>query len=130
MKLFRRSPSEELSGFLDVGTSFTGEMHFSGTLRLDGNVHGSITTADVLVIGEKATVHADIKAGEVEIHGTVFGNVDSERRIQIYAGGRLCGDVNTPKLVIEDGGRFEGQSRGGSGVEAHQLQPEPATSTD
>lgn len=109
--LGKKSTSDEFNGFLDRETSLTGELQFSGRLRIDGNFHGSITTPDFLVIGEGATVHADIKAGEVHIHGTVSGNIDCERRIEVYAKGRLRGDVRAPQLIIEEGGAFEGFSR-------------------
>jgi len=64
-----RKTSDQVFGFLDQGTNVTGELEFTGTLRIDGNFHGSISTADMLIIGEHAHVHADIKAGEIEIHG-------------------------------------------------------------
>lgn len=112
MRRRRKSPSDEFKGFLDHGTSLTGELQFSGTLRVDGNIHGSITTDDLLIIGERATVHADIKAGEIQVFGSVFGNVESERRIQVYPTGSLKGDVRTPQLIIDEGGTFEGRSHG------------------
>ena len=34
------------------------------------------SSEDRLIIGEQAVVHADIKVGEIEIHGQVFGNVE------------------------------------------------------
>ena len=110
MKLRRKSPSDEFKGFLDHGTSLTGDLQFSGTLRVDGHINGSITTGDVLIVGERATVHADIRAGEIQIYGSVVGNVESERRIEVYPTGRLQGDVRTPQLIIEEGGTFEGRS--------------------
>lgn len=110
MKLRRKTSSDEFKGFLDHGTSLTGELRFSGTLRVDGDVHGSITTKDLLIIGERATVHADIQAGEVQVFGSVFGNVESERRIEVYPTGTLKGDVKTPQLIIDEGGTFEGRS--------------------
>ena len=123
----KKSVSNEFNGFLDAGTSITGELRFSGTLRIDGNIHGSITTPDRLIVGEKAVVHADIKAGEVAILGTVSGNIECERSLQICPSGRLRGDVQTPKLVIEDGGVFEGLSRCVKGSEQDQLQLEETT---
>ena len=72
---FRLRASDQVSGFLDKGTNVTGELEFAGTLRIDGNFHGSISTGDVLIIGEHAIVHADIKVGEIEVHGQVFGSV-------------------------------------------------------
>jgi cytoskeletal protein CcmA (bactofilin family) len=126
MKLRRKPQSDEFRGFLDHGTSLTGELQFSGTLRVDGNVHGSITTDDLLIIGERAVVHADIKAGEVQIFGSVYGNVESERRIEVYPSGSLRGDVCTPQLVIDEGGTFEGRSRGASEGTTDSGDPESA----
>jgi cytoskeletal protein CcmA (bactofilin family) len=103
--------SEQISGFLDQGTHVTGELQFSGLLRIDGNFHGSISSGETLIIGEHAVVHADIKVGELEIHGQVFGNVEAERRVEISASGRLRGDLQTAILLVQAGGVLEGRSR-------------------
>ena len=109
-KLRSRFASEEISGFLDQGTSVAGELQFAGTLRVDGEFHGSISAKDKLIVGERAQIHADIKIGEIEVYGAIFGNVESNRRVQIHSGGSIVGDVRTPELVIEAGGRLDGRS--------------------
>src|SRR5688572_32889836 len=106
---FRRK-SEQISGFLDQGTNVIGELQFSGTLRIDGNFQGSISSGDALIIGEHAVVHADIKVGEIEIHGQVFGNVEAERRAEIASTGRLRGDLRTAQLTIQAGAVLDGRS--------------------
>ena len=110
MKLWRKS-AEEITGFLDHGTDLTGELQFSGMLRIDGNFHGSIASGDILAIGEHANVHADIKVGAIEIYGQVFGNVEVERRAEIFPTGKLRGDLQTPVLVVHEGGMIDGRSR-------------------
>ena len=105
-----KSALEEISGFLDQGTSVTGELQFSGTLRIDGEFHGSITTSDKLIVGERGQIHADIKVGETEVYGKISGNVDSKKRVEIHATGRIQGEVRTPVLVIEEGGVLDGNS--------------------
>lgn len=128
LKLRWKSASDDFKGFLDHGTSMTGELSFSGTLRVDGDVHGSIKTTDLLIVGERATIHADIKAGEVQIHGSIFGNVEGNRRVEICSTGRLQGDVRTPQLVIEEGGSFEGRSRSTSDSDTEESsQDSPAS---
>ncbi len=106
----KKTVSEEFNGFLAQGTSVNGDLSFSGTLHLNGNVRGSISTTGVLIIGEHATVEANIKAGEVQIYGTVIGIVECESRVEICETGRLRGDVRTQKLIINEGGSFEGTS--------------------
>src|SRR2546427_13278157 len=91
-----RKTSDQVFGFLDKGTNGTGELEYTGTLRIDGNFHGSVSTADMLIIGGHARVHADIKAGAIEIHGQAFGSVDAKRRAAASAAGRTPGQPRRP----------------------------------
>ena len=108
---FRLKQSDQVSGFLDKGTNVTGELEFAGTLRIDGNFQGSISTADNLIIGEHAVVHADIKVGELEIHGQLFGTVQAKHRVVIFPSGRVRGDMNTPTLSVSPGAVIDGGMR-------------------
>ncbi len=128
MKLRSKFSSEEISGFLDQGTSVTGELQFSGTLRIDGEFHGSITTSDKLIIGERAQVHADIKVGETEVYGKISGNIDSKKRVEIHTTGRVQGEVRTPVLVIEEGGVLDGNSNMAGDGKSEELFESPGAS--
>src|SRR5262245_19128206 len=105
-----RNKSDDIAGFLDHGTEVTGELQFSNTLRIDGNFHGSIVGADRLIVGEQALVQADIKVGDIEIRGQVFGNVAVERQAEILSTGRLRGDIQAAVLIIQAGAVLEGRS--------------------
>jgi cytoskeletal protein CcmA (bactofilin family) len=87
----------------------TGELQFAGLVRLDGNFHGSISTDDVLIVGEHAVIHADIRVGEIEIHGQIFGNIQAKRKVDVLATGRIRGDIRTTLLTIAPGGQVDGQ---------------------
>src|SRR5215467_15717764 len=108
---FRPKASDTVSGFLDKGTHVTGELQFAGTLRIDGNFHGSISTGDILIIGEHAMVHADIRAGDVEIHGQVLGTIQAKRRVEISVTGRVRGDIHAPMLIVNPGAMLHGRTR-------------------
>lgn len=108
---FRRKTSNQVSGFLDKGTNVTGELEFAGTMRIDGNFHGSIATSDTLIVGEHALVHADIKAGEIEIQGQIFGSIVCKRSVEITATGRVRGDIETPVMIMAAGAIIDGRTR-------------------
>jgi len=110
MKL-RHKQSDQVSGFLDKGTNVTGELEFAGTLRIDGNFQGSVSTADNLIIGEHAIVHADIKVGEIEIHGQFFGTIQAKNRVVVFPSGRVRGDIHTPVLCVTAGALLDGGLR-------------------
>jgi len=101
--------TNEISGFLDKGIKLSGELHFSGMLRIDGNFTGSIFSDDRLVIGERAVVRADITIGEIEIAGQVVGNIEAKQRAEILASGRVEGEIHTPMLVINPGSVLNGR---------------------
>ena len=111
MKLWGNKEGKEktIAGFLDHGTNFTGELQFSGIVRIDGNFHGSINSGDTLIVGANAVIHADIRVGEIEIHGHVFGTVETGRA-EIHSSGSFRGDLSSPILVTHEGAIFDGHS--------------------
>ena len=76
---------------------------------------------------QQGTVSCQARTGEVQIYGAVFGNVESNRRVEIYSTGRLRGDVRTPQMVIKEGGVFEGRSHGTSDVKPEEPAPDFAS---
>lgn len=117
--------SSEFNGFLAHGTSLTGDLRFSGKLHLDGEFRGTIFTDDVLIVGEKANIEADIRAGEVQVSGKIFGNIECGKRIEIAPSGHVRGDVRAPKFVINEGGIFEGTSLAAAHQDSRESLWEP-----
>ena len=99
---------DNLNAFLGEGTSFKGNLTFEGTVRIDGKLEGEIFTKDMLVIGERATVRADVNAGTIVIGGTVHGNVTASGKVELHSGAKLYGNIRTPGLSIAEGVIFEG----------------------
>jgi cytoskeletal protein CcmA (bactofilin family) len=100
----------EITTLLGRGATFEGKLTFDGTVRIDGRFKGEVFSDDTLVIGEGAQVEAQIDIGEVIVQGTVIGNIQAKRSIEIHAPGRIKGDLHTPVLQIDKGVIFEGRS--------------------
>lgn len=100
-----------IRAFLGEGTEFEGLLSFDGTVRIDGKFRGEIHTADTLIIGESGNIEAEIKAGQVIIMGALNGNIKAAQKVEITHTGRLSGDINTPALVVHEGGVLEGNIR-------------------
>ena len=108
---FRFRQSGQVCTFLDRGITLTAELETTGTLRIDGNFQGSISRADNLIVGEHAVVHADIRVGEIEIHGQFFGNIKAKNRVEIFPSGRVRADISTPVLCVSPGAMLDGGIR-------------------
>jgi cytoskeletal protein CcmA (bactofilin family) len=87
-----------------------GSLTFKGELSFDGTIKGGHITGSVLDLGEHATVEGNITANEVTISGTVKGNAMVAHRCHLRASARLNGDLNTSRLIMEEGATFIGNS--------------------
>ena len=86
-----------------------GELSGSEDLYLDGEVEGNIDLHNHnLVIGPNGRVRANVFAKDVVIHGKVDGTVTGVNRVELKKSALLNGDINTHRIVIEDGAFFKG----------------------
>lgn len=90
-------------------TSIRGEIHCKGTIRIEGEVHGSVRSEDSIVVLDSGRVQANLVAGQVIIGGAVKGNVFAQERIEITEKGRVMGDIMAPRVSISEGVIFEGK---------------------
>ncbi|HXI11459.1 MAG TPA: polymer-forming cytoskeletal protein [Thermoanaerobaculia bacterium] len=105
----KQKGSGDLNGFLDRGSSFSGELEFEDTMRIDGRFVGKILSKNELIVGESANIEGDIHVGKIAISGTVRGTIKADQKIEIHRSGRVYSDLETPALIIEEGAVFEGK---------------------
>ena len=89
----------------------TGKLSFASATRIEGNLKGEVRAADLLVVGPQGVVHATVRADKLVVLGELRGEVLAAARVEVCAGGRLYGDVETQALVIHEGATFEGRCR-------------------
>lgn len=92
------------------GTTFTGSIKSDAPVYIFGQFEGDIDTTSSVVIGRMARVVASIRAHDVGVGGAFAGTIQATGRTEIYAGGRVYGDVTAAGLKIEDGAVFSGRS--------------------
>ena len=100
-----------LSGTSSIGKTvkFVGEIHSKEDLFVDGNLEGTVEAiAHKVTIGPNGTVNATVTAREVEVLGTLQGNVEAAERIQIGKNAKIVCDIRTARIHIEDGAYFKG----------------------
>jgi cytoskeletal protein CcmA (bactofilin family) len=95
---------------ISAGLKINGEISGSSDLYIDGQAQGKIRFAQARVtVGPNGRVNADIEAREIEVHGTVSGNLKASERIHLGASSRVQGTLQTPRLGIEDGAKLRGK---------------------
>jgi cytoskeletal protein CcmA (bactofilin family) len=87
-----------------------GDLHFSTSLRIDGNLDGNIYSDNgFLIVSHTSTVRGDIKAGVIMIAGKVFGNISASKKVELFSGAEVIGSIRAPVFRMEDNVKFEGE---------------------
>jgi len=109
---------EDLRISLGPDAEANGRLSFVSPTRIEGKVKGEVRSSDLIVVGPQAVVHATVRADKLVVMGEVRGEVLGASRIEVCAGGRLFGDVETQSFVVHEGATFEGRSRMGGQASA------------
>ncbi len=105
--MFARS-REKLKSFLGTESELNGEFSAKGILRIDGLISGKLQ-ADQVILSETAAVKGDITAKKIIVAGMVEGILHAPDGIEILPKGSVKGRIITNKLLILEGGLFNGQ---------------------
>ena len=68
--------------------------------------HGG-TMADLL-IEKGGIVEAEVNTRNIDIRGTIVGNVTASDKFEIHVGGNVTGDIRAPRVVLADGAKYKG----------------------
>jgi cytoskeletal protein CcmA (bactofilin family) len=98
-------------GVLSSGVSIKGSIKSRNALLIDGEVEGKINSTGALTIGEHAQIRGEIRAESVKLGGTVEGNIFATGRCELQAGCTLHGDVEAPRLVVDENATFFGSAK-------------------
>jgi cytoskeletal protein CcmA (bactofilin family) len=101
---------------LSEGTILEGDLRSKGDLRIDGEVKGNVTTEGRCIVGVTGSIKGIIKARDCDISGNAVGDVNVSDLLLIKATGKVDGDINTSKLVLENGGEFNGTCSMGNAI--------------
>jgi cytoskeletal protein CcmA (bactofilin family) len=104
----RTAGPDEFVIFIGKGSELKGTVRYDGSGRIDGTVEGKVSIKGTLTVGEGALIANEVEGDIVIIGGNVKGKVTARQRVQILRTAVVEADIHTPSLVIEEGGRFNG----------------------
>lgn len=92
------------------GTQVKGEIEITTALSIFGKFTGTIQSKSIVTIGSKGFASGNISASKLIINGAFDGEANCQT-IEILEHGVANGSIETNRLIIEDGGFFEGESK-------------------
>ncbi|AEJ00566.1 protein of unknown function DUF583 [Nitrosomonas sp. Is79A3] len=123
--MFGRKKKKSLHPHIDTligaNTHITGDINFTGGLRIDGHISGNVIAADdehsTLVLSTEGSITGKIKVANVVINGTVTGPIQAQEYLELQEKAKVYGDVQYGSLEIQLGASVEGKM-------IHQSKPD------
>ena len=130
--MFGRKNKKNIHNHIDtligVNTIITGDVTFSGGLRVDGHIIGNVSTNDddrsTLVLSNEGSITGKISVVNIIINGTVSGPIHASGYLELQAKAKVYGDIHYGSLEIQLGASVEGKMIHHDALEAKQKQSE------
>lgn len=117
-------PQGRIDSLIGAGTQIEGNIRFTGGLRIDGEVKGSVEAAEgasssTLVLSEQARIEGSVTVAHLVSNGTVVGPVTVSDSLELQSKARIVGDVDYTIIEMHQGAVIEGRlvHRGAKSVE-------------
>ena len=108
---------------ISKGVKIEGKLSCSGSIRLDGEVQGDISSQSTVIIGENGKVNGQINAENITIGGKVTGTVKAKEKLVLDVKADLQGDIFSKVVAIEAGANFNGNCKMGNESAKSSFEP-------
>jgi cytoskeletal protein CcmA (bactofilin family) len=95
---------------ISTGTVVHGDLKSEMDLRIDGTIHGNVTSSAKIIVGPEGLVEGAIQGAQADIAGRVVGNIVVNDLAQMRTKSNVQGNITALSLQIEAGATFNGQS--------------------
>ncbi|HUX89109.1 MAG TPA: polymer-forming cytoskeletal protein [Gallionellaceae bacterium] len=106
-------PQNRIDSLIGAGTRIVGDVHFTGGLRVDGEIDGSIIATpgkpSTLVLSEHARVNGEVNVTHLVVNGEVTGPVNAAEYLELQSKSKVIGDIHYKTLEIQLGAVVEGR---------------------
>jgi cytoskeletal protein CcmA (bactofilin family) len=92
---------------VNKNSNISGKLSYQGPVRIDGRLRGEVTSTEVIVISESASVEGRIRAPRVLLLGSFEGEVWGAETVVLGASARAKGRIQSKRLTVCEGARVE-----------------------
>jgi cytoskeletal protein CcmA (bactofilin family) len=106
--MMNNKDESKFNAFLGADTSYNGRLSFAGSVRIDGEFTGEITSEGTLILGKDARVSGKINVAQLILSGKIDGDIVVGKQTTMHKTAFLTGNIFTPVLMMEEGATLQG----------------------
>ena len=109
----KSAPNSDSTTIIARGVVVRGDIHFSGSLHLEGRVEGTIRAdseaSALFTLSESGSVCGEVQVPRAVVNGEVEGNIHCSECVELAAAARIQGDVHYKVLEMTAGATVNGR---------------------
>ena len=121
--------TEQVISIIGPGMRIVGDCETDGTVRVEGQVQGSVRAGKAVVVGKDGHIDGDIVTQDAVVSGRVTGTVTAESRLELQATSKVEGQVFARRMQLEDGAVLNGTIQMGEARARAEPAPTAPPST-
>jgi len=126
----QQNPAQDQINLVGKGTVFEGTVRAENDVRASGQVIGTLRVEGKAMISESGSVDGEIIATNADIAGRVQGEIEVEERLVLKSTARVDGNIETDRLVVEEGAQFTGECKMGTPIAVNGEPSDETPPTD
>jgi cytoskeletal protein CcmA (bactofilin family) len=91
------------------GTFIRGNLRGDGDLSVAGRIEGAIEVRGEVVFEGTSIIQAEVTAGRIVVRGALAGDLHAQDSIVLEEGCRVAGDLQAPRIRIDQGALYRGR---------------------
>ncbi|MDC0173055.1 polymer-forming cytoskeletal protein [Gammaproteobacteria bacterium] len=112
------------SAVIGAGVTIEGQVVSHEDVIIAGEVNGAVIAKNHHIhVAKSGVVKADITAKIIAVEGTVTGNLTGLEHVMITATSNVQGNIESPRVTLEDGAKFKGSIEMNPGEPAQSILP-------
>ena len=106
------------------GTEITGHIESKGDIRVDGTLHGNLSTSAKVFVGAEGVIKGDVSADQADVQGRIEGNVKVRELLYLRGQCHVQGNIHTAQLQVDATASFNGECHMGPVANVVELKKE------
>lgn len=96
---------------ISTSTVVRGNVTGDGSLEILGRVEGSVAMTGQVIVAANAVVKGNVSATEIQVAGSILGNLTASDLLVLNAGARVVGDLSGARIGVSEGALVRGLVR-------------------
>jgi cytoskeletal protein CcmA (bactofilin family) len=109
-----KESSTGLATIVATGTEIKGNIESKGDIRVDGILHGNLSTSSKVLVGPSGKIYGDVVAQQADVLGQINGTIKVAELLYLKGSCQINGNIYAGQLQVDATASFNGECHMGA----------------